>query len=132
MASTGYPESPKTVGEHLRKRRLDLNLTQMEVGGRIGVTESTVWNWEIGGLAQKLRHWPAVIAFLGYNPAPRPKTLAETVVWFRRGKGWTQTDFARVLEVDSSMLARWERGAREPMGKYLTRLAGIPKSEIQR
>jgi hypothetical protein len=43
----GYPFDPKTIGEHIRKRRLDLGLLQLEVAKMIGVTESTVWNWSM-------------------------------------------------------------------------------------
>ena len=43
-----YPANPKTIGEHIRKRRMDLGLEQKEVARIIGVTESTIWNWENG------------------------------------------------------------------------------------
>ena len=61
---------------------------------------------------------PAIIAFLGYNPKPKPEALPEQLVWFRKGKGWTQKDFAKALGVDQTTLARWERGERAPTGKY--------------
>ena len=41
-----YPANPKTIGKHIRKRRMDLGLMQKEVAKIIGVTESTIWNWE--------------------------------------------------------------------------------------
>ena len=37
----GYPEFPITVGEHIRKKRMDLGLLQREVAEIIGVTESS-------------------------------------------------------------------------------------------
>jgi len=48
-----YPANPKTIGEHIRKRRMDLGLMQREVAKIIGVTESTIWNWENGWDIQK-------------------------------------------------------------------------------
>ena len=40
----GYPVELRSIGDHIRKRRLDLGLLQIEVAVQIGVTESTVWN----------------------------------------------------------------------------------------
>ena len=48
VPSNGYPMAPKTWGEHVRKRRLDLGFYQAQVAKRIGVNESSVWNWEHG------------------------------------------------------------------------------------
>jgi DNA-binding XRE family transcriptional regulator len=41
-----YPKELKTIGDEIRKRRLDLGLTQKQVAGIIGVTESSIYNWE--------------------------------------------------------------------------------------
>jgi len=37
---------PQTLGEQIKKRRLELGLSQNEVGEMLGVTSSTVLNWE--------------------------------------------------------------------------------------
>ena len=42
----GYPINPKTIGEHLRKKRMDNRLMQSEVARIIGVSEESIWNWE--------------------------------------------------------------------------------------
>jgi ribosome-binding protein aMBF1 (putative translation factor) len=41
-----YPKNPQNFGQRLRKKRMDLGLTMKEVADKIGVTESTVSNWE--------------------------------------------------------------------------------------
>lgn len=43
----------------------------MEVAKIIGVTESTVWNWE-HGTEPELRNMPKIIEFLGYVPFECP------------------------------------------------------------
>src|SRR5258706_6878689 len=43
---TGYPTSPKTIGEMIRKRRLDLKLRQIDVARQIGCDQLTIVNWE--------------------------------------------------------------------------------------
>jgi DNA-binding XRE family transcriptional regulator len=40
--------APVTLGDHLRRRRLELGLHQKDVAKIIGVTTSSVWNWEHG------------------------------------------------------------------------------------
>jgi len=42
-----YPKNPKTFGEMIRKKRMDLRLTMREIAERLGVSETTVYNWEI-------------------------------------------------------------------------------------
>lgn len=42
----GYPKILKTLGDHIRKKRLDLGLLQKDVAKIIGTTESTIWNRE--------------------------------------------------------------------------------------
>ena len=63
----GYPAQLNTLGDHMRKRRLDLGLLQREVAEKIGVTESTIWNWEANLSTPQQRFIPRIIAFLGYE-----------------------------------------------------------------
>lgn len=62
MPPKGCPMETLTFGEHIRKKRLDRGLFQIEVARIIGVTESTVWNWE-HGTEPELRHMPKIIEF---------------------------------------------------------------------
>jgi len=117
--SSEYPKELKTVGDHLRARRLDLKLLQKDVGQRIGGSVSDVWNWENNRAIPVVKFMPAIIAFLGYNPMPKPEGIPAQLVWYRKGKGWTQKVFATALGVDQSTMARWERGRRVPKGRHL-------------
>ena len=117
--SRAYPKSLKTIGDHIRKRRLDLSLLQREVAEIIGVDETSVHNWEINKALPMLRCLPAIIAFLGYNPLPEPTTIAEKLVQYRSIRGIHQDELAKRIGVDPATLARWERGEREPSGKHL-------------
>jgi DNA-binding transcriptional regulator YiaG len=42
-----YPKNPRNFGEILRKRRMDLGLTMKNIAEKTGVSETTVYNWEI-------------------------------------------------------------------------------------
>ena len=68
-----YPTKLRSIGDHLRKRRLDLGLLQREVALRIGVDKTTVFNWESGAASPSFRAQPAVIRFLGYDHRPSPE-----------------------------------------------------------
>ena len=65
-----YPRSPTTVGEHVRKRRLDLNLRQIDAAKIIGCDEMTVVNWEKGHTQPSVNHMAGVVRFLGFQPLP--------------------------------------------------------------
>ena len=42
-----YPKNPKNFGERIRKKRMDKRLTMKDIATRLGVSETTVYNWEI-------------------------------------------------------------------------------------
>jgi len=118
----GYPATPKTLGEDIRKRRLDLNLRQIDVAKIVGCDEMTVVNWEKGYASPRIHHMPKVVEFLGFNPLQNCDTLAQQIVSHRTALGTTQKDFARQLGIDPSTLARWERGECAPTGMYFRRV----------
>ena len=114
----GYPAVPKTIGEMIRKRRLDLGLHQIEVAEVIGCDEMSIVNWERGHTAPRINYMAGVTRFLGCNPFPSADTLAERLLNRRKAFGITQKEFAREIRVDPSTLARWERSDREPKGRF--------------
>jgi len=62
------PSERRTLGDHLRKRRLDLCLLQQDVGRHLSVTACTVKNWELGHTSPETRHRPSIHDFFGYQP----------------------------------------------------------------
>ena|GEM_PF-1087513 len=115
------PTEPKTVGDHIRRRRLQLHLLQRDVAGRIGVDKTSVFNWEANTVTPEIRYMPAIIQFLGYIPLPQGKGWAGLLLRHRTTLGLSQKEAARKLGVDAGTLARWERGEREPTGALATR-----------
>lgn len=52
-------------------------------------------NWEMGHIkAISAARMPGVIAYLGYNPEPRPDAVGEQLKWKRRSLGWTPREAA--------------------------------------
>jgi DNA-binding XRE family transcriptional regulator len=53
--NSAYPKTLVTLGDHLRKRRLDVGLFQKDVAVAIGVDTMTICNWEKGRTEPELR-----------------------------------------------------------------------------
>jgi DNA-binding transcriptional regulator YiaG len=81
-----------------------------------------LFNWEANTVAPEVRFMPAIIRFLGCNPLPEARALAEQLVRHRTTLGLSQKEAAKGVSVDPSTLARWEQGEREPTGGVLGRV----------
>ena len=103
----------QTLGEHIRRRRFMLAITQEEAAALLGVNAWTVHNWETGQRKPEIRFIPALVEFLGYDPEPVDEgTLAGRLVAKRRELGLSQREAARSLQIDPGTWAGWELGAR--------------------
>jgi transcriptional regulator with XRE-family HTH domain len=114
----GYPLSPRTIGEHIRKRRLDLGLLQIEIAKMIGVTESTIWNWE-HGTEPELRHMPKIIEFLRYVPFECPEDPMGRLKYFKQVKGLSYEQLGEVMGRDPEQLTDWLSGRIKPCRRNL-------------
>jgi DNA-binding transcriptional regulator YiaG len=119
LKKPGYPKSLVTIGDHIRKRRLDLGLFQRQAATEIGVDVIAIFNWETGGVKPQVHFMGRIITFLGYNPFPEPKGLSARLIWARSSKGLSRVDCSRLLGIDPTTLAGWETGRRKPAGRYL-------------
>jgi transcriptional regulator with XRE-family HTH domain len=120
----GYPHEPVTIGEHIRKRRFDIGLLQIEVARMIGVTESTVWNWE-HGTEPELRHMPKIIKFLGYVPFECPEDPIGRLRCFKQVNGLSYSRLGELMGRDPEQLTDWLRGRIKPCEKNIKRIAGF-------
>jgi DNA-binding XRE family transcriptional regulator len=59
---------PKTLGEHIKKRRLEIHLIQSQLAKRLGVHRVSVQNWERNIYQPTTELMPQIIEFLGYDP----------------------------------------------------------------
>jgi DNA-binding XRE family transcriptional regulator len=122
----GYPQILKTLGDHLKKRRLDLKLLQKEVAEIIGVDEITIYYWENNRVEPSLLYIPDVIKFLAYIPfKTTSNSLGEQIVIYRRLHGLTQKKLAQLLGVDFTTIGHWERGEHWPQRQLLDKLISL-------
>jgi DNA-binding XRE family transcriptional regulator len=108
-----YPKKLATLGDRIRKRRLDLGLLQKDVALTLGVNESTITGWELNRITLKITCLPKIIAFLGYTPPPYDKksvNFIEKIKLYRLTCGLSQEKFAKLVGVDETTVAKWEGG----------------------
>lgn len=120
-----YPEALHTLGDHLRKRRIDLGLTQPLLSIRLRVDKSSILNWEKGNTAPDFRHIPLIHEFLGYCPVQPAKDmtpLSKIIKAWREGLGMSQEELAKAAGVDESSLSDWETGRAKPMRRSSEKL----------
>lgn len=63
-----FPETPRTLGEHLKRCRLTRKLTQKQAAKLLGVCSNTVLHWEKNQTSPPSASIPAILAFLEYDP----------------------------------------------------------------
>lgn len=82
-----YPAQLQRLGDHIRKRRLDLRPRQRDLAWRLGADPATVINWEKGRTEPRLQFLPAIIDFLGADPRPVPKAFGNRLRRVPHGPG---------------------------------------------
>jgi transcriptional regulator with XRE-family HTH domain len=113
----------KTLGDHLRKRRLDLGLRQSDLARQLGVWTSTVNTWENHHFDPEVQHVPNIVRFLGYDPfGPPPSGFAARLKAARIAAGLTRDRLAARLGIHPATVAKWERGEAQPTPALRRRL----------
>ena len=101
---------PRTLGEHLKRSRLQRKLSQIEAARVLEVDPGTILNWEKGYTEPPVEAMPALLEFVGYDPYPKPKTLPERLTAKRRNMGWSIRQAAGHIGVDPGTWRDWEQG----------------------
>lgn len=114
-----YPKEIKSLGDHLRKKRLDLGLLQRDVAEQMGVDEDSICHWEIGYSHPKVYLIPRIYDFLGYCPWKAPTSFGEWLQMARMGLGLSRRKLAKKLGMDVTTIDRWERGLGRPTDRSL-------------
>ncbi|WP_299586596.1 helix-turn-helix transcriptional regulator [Mucilaginibacter sp.] len=104
-----YNANPQTLGEHIKKRRIETNLLQKEVAAIIGVSEDSVTYWENGRAIPQVQHYPRLITFLGYYPfIHETKSIAGKLKQVRNCLGLSYEQCGEVFSVHASTIRAWE------------------------
>lgn len=68
----GTDVKPRTLGEHMRRRRTELGLSQRALAEHLGVNPWTILNGENGRTAPSMRTTASILDWLGHDPLPAP------------------------------------------------------------
>jgi len=118
-----YPSTPTTIGEHIRKKRMDLGLLQTDVAQQLYVSADCVSYWENNRSTPQINYYPSIISFLGYSPFEiKTNTLSEKIVAYRCLNGLSYKAFGRLLGVDASTIRCWEIGRGTPNKEKIKKL----------
>ena len=118
-----YPYYPKTLGDYLRKRRLDLNLTQKQLAEDILHTSiSNIRNWEANRRAVSLRFRRSVNEFIGHCPLDLSLSLGRRLKVRREHLGLSLRKLSMILSADPDTIAGWENELRKPSDKHLEKI----------
>jgi len=120
-----YPKELITYGDHLRQKRLELNLSQPQVAKMIQVETDSITNWELNRNNPSLPYIPKIISFLGYIPESKEHPIKQ----YRMQKGMTQKELARLLNIDPTTLARVEKGEKKIMAKIKAKIDKLLNTE---
>jgi transcriptional regulator with XRE-family HTH domain len=121
----GYPRDPNTLGEWVKKRRLDLGLLQRQVAEMMGVDVTTVKNWELNHHQPALRQLPAIVSFLGdvprgVPPFPAGDSPQDRIHRYQLPSGHSRSQLGRQLHAEVSTLWRWEHRQSASLRCYST------------
>ena len=107
------------LGALLLQRRRELALDRRAAARLIGVDAKTLMWWERDEKLPFVGAYPAIIRFLGYEPGPRPVTLAEALIAERRRRGLRIEQAAGEIGVDPGTWRRWEHREWRPTRRTL-------------
>lgn len=98
-----YPSELKTLGDHLRKVRLDRGLSQSEVAKILQVTTDSVTGWELNRHEPPARLAKRIIEFIGYVPFDAyEQSIGRQLYLARLISGMTQRQVAKKIGCDPS------------------------------
>ena len=113
-------DNPVVIGEHLKKRRLQLRLSQADVAKIFEVCEDSITGWENGRSIPQIQYYPKLIEFLGYNPFPiKTDTLGGRIKKYRIENGLSHKKLGEKIGVDASTISAWEENEHIPNAKKM-------------
>jgi len=100
------------LGDHIRKRRIELGLRQRDVADLLGADSQSVNAWERNYHQPALHRLEAITTFLGYDPenVSDDAPLGLRIASRRRRLGLSQKRLAELLGIDEATVRKWERG----------------------
>lgn len=128
-----YPKNPRTIGEIIRKVRMDKGLQIKQVAQAVKVSPDSVINWELRGRKPRYRHIAMLEKILGinlpvsllYKGYPENAiTISQKIKKKRLELSLSQKELARMLKVNKDTIKDWEdgKGMKKPVASSLKKI----------
>ncbi|REJ81315.1 MAG: helix-turn-helix domain-containing protein [Bacteroidetes bacterium] len=118
-----FKMNPKTLGDHIRRKRIMLNQLQKDVADCLQVSEDTITGWENNRTQPMIHNYPSIIKYLGYMPIlVNQDSIGGRIFHYRCINGINQKKLAKLVNVEASTVASWEKGEFKPNPRALKRL----------
>jgi len=106
-----YPYYVKNIGDAIKKKRLDLKLTKVELAKILNISPATIKTWENQSKRPVPRMMKCIINWLEHIPplGVNDDNLSGQLYIYRMMHGKTQTEIARELSIDNNVIAKIER-----------------------
>jgi DNA-binding XRE family transcriptional regulator len=139
-------KQPQTIGQHLKKKRFELGIRQIEAARRLGVSDRTLSLWECDHVPPVWANQPRIVAYLGYDPftdptvgRPRgnettgvaflaqsgPLSLGHQIVERRMELRKNRKQCAQEMGISAKTLQAWETNRYQPSSTLLKRLVNL-------
>lgn len=126
-----YPLEIETLGDHLRKMRLDRGLLQCDVADLLQVDTNTVTTWEMNRHQPTPKFAKSIISFLGYIPFNfEVQHLGKQLYYARLITGKTQRQVANIIGCDTSTIECFELAQRIPITRTREKIQGYIDSSL--
>lgn len=125
-----YPKKPMTIGEHLRKKRMELRLLQCDLADILRVSEDCITNWENNKSIPQINYYPGIQLFLGYSPLTFDESnFGGKLKAYRWKNGLSHKRLGKILGVNSTTIGAWEAGESVPKKENLEQLELLLKGD---
>jgi DNA-binding XRE family transcriptional regulator len=139
-------KEPKTLGEHLKKKRFMAGLRQKETAVKLGVSSRTLSLWECDRIYPAWVIQPRLVAYLGYDPFTEtglknsksnetsgvaflssdvPVTIGQKIRHFRLKSRKARKQLATEWGISVKTLYGWETNRHQPSALCRKRMAGF-------
>jgi len=136
-------KQPQTIGQHLKKKRFELGIRQIEAARKLGVSNRTLSLWECDRVPPVWANQPRIVTYLGYDPftdpmlgRPRgnettgvaflsqsgPLSLGHKIVKRRLEMRKNRKQCAQEMCISVKTLQAWETNRYQPSSALLKRL----------
>lgn len=114
-----------TLGDHLRKVRIQRKLSQPQVAKMINVSDETILSWEKNNTEPTPKDASKIIKFLGYFPFEwENESLSTKVRYARMVSGQTLRQMGKDIVVDASTMYKIFKNTSTPKMGTMKKITG--------